>query len=86
MRKFVIAAAMIASLIGTSVALAAPTNTTGTIKSLDNKACTVTLDNNTVYHFGSTCDFSQLSAGEKVTITSQLKGTETDATKIVQTS
>ena len=83
MRKLVLAATVIASLVGSSVAMAAAADVTGAIKSMDAKACTVTLDNNTVYHFAPKCDFSKLTAGEKVTITSQMKGTEADATKIV---
>ena len=66
-------------------AAAAPTTTTGTIKALDAKACTVTLDT-TVYHFDPKCDFSKLTVGEKVSITWTAKDKADWASKIVAAS
>ncbi|MEO8758071.1 MAG: hypothetical protein ABI398_10030 [Devosia sp.] len=66
-------------------AAAAPTTTAGTIKALDAKACTVTLDT-TVYHFDPKCDFSKLTVGEKVSITWTAKDKADWASKIVAAS
>jgi hypothetical protein len=66
-------------------ATAAPTTTTGTIKALDAKACTVTLDQ-TIYHFNPKCDFSKLKVGEKVAITWTAKNNADWASKIVAAS
>jgi len=70
MRNYVLPLALIASLGLSSMALASTNNTTdGTIKSVDVKTCTVTLDPSTVYHFAKKCDFKDLTVGEKVTVT-----------------
>lgn len=82
MRKYLLPLLLVASLGASSVAMAASETATGTIKALDAKACTVTLDNKTVYQFAAKCDFSKLLVGEKVTITFEKKGTVDDASKI----
>lgn len=63
-------------------AAVAPTVTNGMIKALSAKACTVTLDNKTTYHFAPKCDFSKLKVGEKVAITWTAKGKKDMASKI----
>lgn len=83
MRKLIVPFLIVASLGATSVAMAAtPTTTNGAIKSLDAKACTVTLDNKTMYQFAPKCDFSKLSVGEKVAITWELQSGKYMASKI----
>lgn len=88
MRNFVMPLIVVAAAGFASVAMAAaaaPTTTTGTIKSLDAKACTVTLDA-TVYHFDPKCDFSKLTVGEKVAVTWTAKNNADWASKIVAAS
>ena len=58
----------------------------GGTKALDAKACTVTLDNSTVYHFDAKCDFSKLKVGEKVAITWEAKNNQDWASKVVAAS
>ena len=52
----------------TAPALGATTTAKGDIKSLDGKACTVTLSDNFVYQFGKGCSLAKLKVGEKVAI------------------
>lgn len=85
MRKLTIALALVAGLASTA-AMAAATTTTGAIKAMDAKACTVTLDSGSVYYFGTKCDFSKLKAGEKVAITWTAKAGKNDASKIIAAS
>ena len=61
----------------------APLTVTGKIAAVDAKACTVTLDNKTVYHFGAKCKIGSLKVGESVTITYKLSGKTDWVTKIV---
>lgn len=81
MRKFLIPLLLVASVGGASVAMAAET-AHGAIASMDAKACTVTLDNKSVYTFAPKCDFSKLKVGEKVAITWAAKGKVNEATAI----
>lgn len=83
MRNFVLPLLLVASLGASSVAMAADTTTQGVIKSMDAKACTVTLADASVYQFAPKCDFTKLSAGEKVSITWAAKGKVNEATAIV---
>ena len=88
MRNFILPIIVVAAAGFASASLAAaaaPTTTTGTIKSLDAKACTVTLDA-TVYHFDPKCDFSKLTVGEKVAVTWAAKDNADWATKIAAAS
>ena len=84
MRKLIVPFLIVASLGASSVAMAAatPTTTAGAIKSLDAKACTVTLDNKTMYQFAPKCDFSKLHVGEKVAVTWELQSGKYMASKI----
>ncbi|HWK64914.1 MAG TPA: DUF1344 domain-containing protein [Rhizobiaceae bacterium] len=71
----------------TAVALIAATGAyaaqaTGSIKSMDSKAHTLTLDNGTVYQLPSKQDMSKMKAGEKVKITYQSKGGKHMATSV----
>jgi hypothetical protein len=60
----------------------APTVTDGTIKAINAKAETVTLDNKTVYYFPAKFDLSKVKVGEKVAITWTAKGKKDMASKI----
>ncbi len=84
MRKLALPLILALSLGASGVAMAATdTTTNGAIKALDTKACTVTLDNKSVYHFAAKCDFTKLKVGEKVAITWHLSKKLDVATKIV---
>jgi hypothetical protein len=82
MRKFLIPLMLVASVGASSVALAAPSIAHGSIRSMDSKACTVTLGDKAVYQFAPKCDFSKLKAGEKVAITYTISGKLKKATAI----
>ena len=82
MRKYALPLFVVLSLGASSVAMAADTTATGAIKSLDAKACTVTLADAKVYQFAAKCDFTKLTVGEKVTITYTTKGTTEEASMI----
>ena len=70
MRKFLLPVVIAGILATSSVAMAATVHTTnGVIKSLDAKACTVTLANKDVFHLWGKCDLSKLKVGEKVEVT-----------------
>ena len=61
---------------------AAPTVTDGTIKSINAKGESVTLDNKTVYYFPAKFDLSKVKVGEKVAITWTAKGKKDMASAI----
>ena len=83
MRKLALPLVLALSLGASGVAMAATDTTTdGTIKAINAKACTITLDNKTVYYFAAKCDFSKLKVGEKVAITWHLSKKKDVATKI----
>jgi len=87
MRKLILSLAVVAAgLSSAAIAANAPATATGAIKALDAKACTVTLDNSTVYHFDAKCDFSKLKVGEKVAITWEAKNNQDWASKVVAAS
>ncbi len=69
MRNFVLPAILVASLVLPTAAMAATNNnSTGTVKAVDLKAETVTVDK-TMYHFPAKFDLSAVKVGEKVTVT-----------------
>jgi Cu/Ag efflux protein CusF len=86
MRKFALSLVLLTAAGLSTAAVAADSTATGKIKTLDAKACTVTLDNSTVYHFDAKCDFSKLKVGEKVAITWTSKNNADWASKIVAAS
>ena len=65
-----------------AVTAPAPTVTNGTIKSINAKAETVTLDNKTDYYFPAKFDLSKVKVGEKVAITWTAKGKKDMASAI----
>ena len=57
--------------------------TAGVIKSLDAKACIITLSNKDVFHVRGKCDaFSKLKVGEKVTVSWYARNSRDWATRV----
>jgi Protein of unknown function (DUF1344) len=71
MKKLMSALCALAILTGAGVAMAA--NTTGTIKSIDTKAMTFTLDNGATYKADKSIKLSSLKVGEKVKVAYDMK-------------
>lgn len=71
MRSKIITLALIAGL---GTAAFAATDTTGTIKAIDAKALTVTLDDGQSYHLPAGFDSKAFKVGEKVVISWEAKG------------
>ena len=84
MHKSAIALSAAALLAAVSVASAA--TMTGTIKSIDVTAKTVTLDNGDTLTLGAQVDASALKPGEKVKITYSGSGSSMKATAIAAAS
>lgn len=74
MRSNTLALALIASLGLGTAALAASTDTTGIIKSIDAKAMTVVLEDGTTYHLPAGYDLKPFKVGEKVVVSWEAKG------------
>jgi len=84
MRKFVLPMILVASLGVSSMAMAAtPSVTEGTIKALDAKAMTLTLNNGSVYGLAKTIKLASLKVGEKVKITWAKIGKVDEASAVV---
>lgn len=82
MRSNILPLALIASLgLGTAV-LAASTDTTGVIMSIDAKAMTVVLEDGTTYHLPAGYDVKPFKVGEKVVVSCEMKGTLKEATAL----
>lgn len=77
MRKTLGAFAAMAILTGAGVAMAATAD--GTIKSIDLKANTFTLDSGTVFKAEKTVDLKRLKLGEKVAVTYDTKNGANEA-------
>lgn len=73
MRKSLILAASIGSLLISASAFAAPMNAAGAIKSIDAKGNFITLEDGKVYSLPKGFDLKTLKTGEKVSITYDLK-------------
>jgi hypothetical protein len=83
MRKIILSAVLVASLALTSAAMATTNHTTtGPLKAIDAKSCTVELGK-TTYHFAEKCDFGMLKVGEKVKVTYHLFKKQSVGTAIV---
>ncbi|MFZ1347573.1 MAG: DUF1344 domain-containing protein [Tabrizicola sp.] len=79
MRSNILSLALIASLgLGTAV-LAAATDTSGVIKTIDAKAMTVELADGTTYHLPAGYDLKAFKVGEKVVVSWEMKGTLKEA-------
>lgn len=71
-----------ASLGFASAALATPTDTIGTIKAIDAKVLSVTLQDGTVYMFPNGVKLDGYKVGEKVSLIWEMKGSVHQATEI----
>ena len=78
MRKLLVPAAAAAILATSAVALAATQHTTGTVKSFDSKAMTLTLADGTEYMLPKTFKNPGLKAGERVTVAWDMQGRQQD--------
>ncbi len=86
MRKFVLPMILVASLGVSSMAMAAtaaPSTTEGTIKALDAKAMTLTLNDGSVYDLAKSIKMASLKVGEKVKITWTKVGKVDEASAVV---
>jgi maltose-binding protein MalE len=86
MRKFVLPLILVASLGVSSMAMAATasaTTTEGTIKALDAKAMTLTLNDGSVYGLAKTIKVASLKVGEKVKVTWSKIGKIDEASAVV---
>jgi len=78
---------LLAGTIGAgSAAFATPSDTVGTIKSIDATAISVTLDNGTVYMLPKTFKLADFKVGEKVTVHWDILGTAHEATAMTAAS
>ena len=74
MRMNMASALIVTAALGLGSAAFAATNTAGTIKSIDAKAGSVTLQDGTVYMLPAGFKLDTFKAGEKVSISWDLKG------------
>ena len=65
-----------------SAAMAATTDTVGTIKAIDAKVMSVTLQDGTVYMFPKGVKLDGFKVGEKVSLMWEMKGAVHEATEI----
>ena len=65
-----------------SAAMAASTDTVGTIKSIDAKVMSVTLQDGTIYMFPKGAKLDGFKVGEKVSLIWEMKGAVHEATEI----
>ncbi len=73
---------LVGSLAVGSAAMAASTSTVGTIKMIDAKAMSLTLQDGTTYKLPAGFKAGALKAGEKVTVAWDMQGKEHVATKV----
>ena len=74
MRSKILPLILVASMSFGAVAFAASTETKGTIKAIDEKAMTVTLEDGTSYHLPAGFKLADLKVGEKVIVAWEAKG------------
>jgi Cu/Ag efflux protein CusF len=80
--KFASIVLLTAALGFGSAALAAATDTIGTIKAIDTKAMSVTLQDGTVYMLPKGVKLDGFKIGEKVSLLWEMKGAVHEATEI----
>lgn len=80
MKKLVSALCALAIMTGAGAAMAA--NTMGTIKSIDTKTMTFTLDNGTTYKAEKSVKLSKLKVGEKVKVVYNMKNGVNQASSV----
>lgn len=84
MRSKIVAAVLVTAVMSMgSAVLAAGTEATGTIKALDAKAMTVTMEDGTVYTVPAVFKLDGFKVGEKVALTWEKKGTAKDIDTMV---
>ncbi len=74
MRSKILPFVLVASMSFGAAAFAAATDTKGTIKTIDEKAMTVTLDDGMSYHLPAGFKLADLKVGEKVVVSWEAKG------------
>ncbi len=74
--------AFAAGLLTASLAFAATQSATGSIKSIDTGARTLTLEDGTTYHLAAHVKEKGLKTGEKVQVTWDMKNGKHEATKV----
>jgi Cu/Ag efflux protein CusF len=82
MRNILIPAVATVFLATSIGAFAADAMASGAIKSIDEKAMTITLEGGAVYKLPAGFKLADLKVGEKVNVSWVMKGTEHDATKV----
>ncbi|MFM7335267.1 MAG: DUF1344 domain-containing protein [Tabrizicola sp.] len=82
MRINTLALALIASIGLGGAVLAASTDTTGVIKSIDAKTMMVVLEDGTIYHLPAGFDVKPFKAGEKVVVNWEMKGSLKEASAL----
>ena len=74
MRMYIIPAAVAATLSVATLAMAAPQHATGTVKTFDHKAMTLTLSDGATYALPKGFKDPGLKAGEKVSVSWDMMG------------
>ena len=82
MRKSLILAASLATMLISSAAFAAPLNATGVIKTIDAKANSITLADGKAYWLPAGFSITTLKAGEKVAVVYDMKNNKMVATSV----
>lgn len=82
MRKSLILAASLGTMIVSSAAFAASMDATGVIKSIDTKANSITLADGKTYSLPAGFAISTLKAGEKVSLVYDMKNSQMVATSV----
>jgi Cu/Ag efflux protein CusF len=82
MRKMIFPAVAAALISASTLAFAASATDTSTIKSIDAKAPSITLDDGKVFKLAKSFNVTSLKVGAKVTVTYDMKGTDMVATKV----
>ncbi|MBN8631842.1 MAG: DUF1344 domain-containing protein [Rhodobacterales bacterium] len=82
MRSNILPLALIAALGLGSAAMAASTDTSGVIKSIDATAMTVVLEDGTTFHLPAGFDVKAFKVGEKVVVSWEMKGTLKEASAL----
>ena len=80
MKKLMSALCALAILTGAGAAMAA--DVTGTIKSIDTKTMTFTLDNGATYKAEKSVHLASLKIGEKVKVVSEMKNGVNEASSV----
>jgi hypothetical protein len=82
MRSTILPILVAASMTFGAAAYAAATDTSGTVKSIDEKAMTVTLEDGSSYHLPAAFKASDLKVGEKVVVSWEAKGDVKEASGV----